>query len=62
MDKESVLMIIIQKSLRFQKILTLKTFLRNSISNDGREIVIDQKGNFTVNGEDYSKMGLTLFS
>ena len=47
----------------YSKISTLsedtnfENFLRNSISNDGREIVIDQKGNFTVNGEDYSKNG-----
>ncbi len=47
----------------YSKISTLpedtnfENFLRNSISNDGREIVIDQKGDFTVNGEDYSKNG-----
>ena len=32
-------------------------FLRDSISNNKRQITIDQKGDFTVNGVDYSKMG-----
>lgn len=31
--------------------------LRNSISDDKKQIKIDQKGNFTANGVDYSKMG-----
>ena len=32
-------------------------FLRDSISSDKKQITIDQKGNFTVNGVDYSTMG-----
>ena len=31
--------------------------LRDSISDDKKQIKIDQKGNFTANGVDYSKMG-----
>ena len=31
--------------------------LRDSISEDKKQIKIDQKGNFTANGVDYSKMG-----
>ncbi|WP_300121831.1 mucin-binding protein, partial [Lactobacillus sp.] len=31
--------------------------LRDSISNNKKQIKIDQKGNFTANGVDYSKMG-----
>lgn len=32
-------------------------FLRDAISSDNTEISINQQGNFTVNGEDYSKNG-----
>lgn len=32
-------------------------FLRKSISDNNHQIVIDQKGSFTVNGQDYSKEG-----